>query len=79
MLGFRFDAGRDAYVLRLVGRRFGPVLRSEPHDSAARAMEWPEDLQRAEDRGAGGRRRTGRFKRSTEQLDPGRREHSLRD
>jgi hypothetical protein len=26
---FRYSAVRDAYVLRVVGRRFGPVLRED--------------------------------------------------
>ena len=29
-LFFRFSASRDAYVLRIVGRRVGPVLRVQP-------------------------------------------------
>ena len=27
---FRYSGGRDAYVLRVVGGRFGPVLRVRP-------------------------------------------------
>jgi hypothetical protein len=27
VLGFRYSSTRDAYVLRVVGRRFGPVYR----------------------------------------------------
>ena len=27
MLGFRYSYGRDAYVLRIVGHRLGPVLK----------------------------------------------------
>ena len=79
MLGFRFDAGRDAYVLRLVGGRFGPVLRTQTHDSAARAMDWPEEMQREEDRKIRARRRTGRFSRDSERREADRREHSLKD
>ena len=41
MLGFRYDENRDANVLRLVGNRLGPVLRSRPPvDSAAAQIEW---------------------------------------
>jgi hypothetical protein len=29
---FRYSAGRDAYVLRIVGNRFGPVLEVIPAD-----------------------------------------------
>jgi hypothetical protein len=31
LVGFRYSPGRDAYVLRMVGNRFGPVyqVRSE--------------------------------------------------
>jgi hypothetical protein len=38
----RYSAGRQAYVLRGVGRRFGPVLvpRREPHPAAC---ERPAD------------------------------------
>jgi hypothetical protein len=34
LVGFRYSAGRDAYVLRLLGNRFGPVfqVRSLPVD-----------------------------------------------
>ena len=28
-LGFRYSMSRDAYILRLVGGRFGPVLRPQ--------------------------------------------------
>jgi hypothetical protein len=27
---FRYSAGRGAYVLRLIGGRWGPVLRAQP-------------------------------------------------
>jgi hypothetical protein len=30
-VGFRYDAFREAYVLRVIGKRFGPVLRLEDH------------------------------------------------
>ena len=79
ILGFRFDEGRDAYVLRLVGRRFGPVLRTEPYDNAGQSMEWPEEMRRQEDQRIAARRRTGRFKRDPERSAADRREHSLRD
>jgi hypothetical protein len=46
VLGFRYDEGRDAYVLRLVGNRFGPVLRSRPPvDSVAAQMHWSESMR----------------------------------
>ena len=32
-------------MLRLVGGRFGPVLRTEPHDSMAQALQWQDDLE----------------------------------
>jgi hypothetical protein len=65
-------------VLRLVGRRFGPVLRSEPHDSAGKAMEWSEELRREEARGSLARRRSGRFSRERERPATDRREHTVR-
>jgi hypothetical protein len=73
LIGFRYDAGRDAYVLRLVGNRFGPVLRSAPHDSAAVTFEWPEEMQEEERR-----RRTGRFARDRQAPASGSREETLR-
>jgi hypothetical protein len=49
--GFRYDEGRDAYVLRLVGNRVGPVLRSRPPvDSAHAQIEWSESMDRLADR-----------------------------
>lgn len=78
LLGFRFDSGRDAYVLRLVGRRIGPVLRTESYDNAAQSMDWPEELQRQEDERVAARRRTGRFKRDPERSAAEPRERSLR-
>jgi hypothetical protein len=46
-------------VLRLVGNRFGPVLRDRPPiDSAGTQMEWSESMDEL-----AARRRTGRFKR----------------
>ena len=43
--GFRFDERRDAYVLRGVGNRMGPVLRTAPPvDRAAEVMAWPDRL-----------------------------------
>jgi hypothetical protein len=45
--------------LRLVGTRFGPVLRTRPPiDSAAAQMEWSESMDELAERG-----RTGRFTR----------------
>jgi hypothetical protein len=38
-------------VLRLVGNRVGPVLRSRPPvDSAAAQIEWSESMERLADR-----------------------------
>ncbi len=49
--GFRYDECRDAYVLRLVGNRVGPVLRGHPPvDSAAAQIEWSESMDRLADR-----------------------------
>jgi hypothetical protein len=81
MLGFRYDGGRDAYVLRLVGGRFGPVLRTdaEAHDSAAKAMDWPDALQREEERQVRARRRSGRFSRDQPRPTADPRHRSLRD
>jgi len=40
-------------VLRLVGNRFGPVLRSRPPiDSAAAQIEWSESMDRLAERRA---------------------------
>ena len=62
MLGFHYDEHRDAYVLRLVGDRVGPVLRtSPPVDQAAAALEWTEAMDELAER----KRRTGRFKRDS--------------
>jgi hypothetical protein len=33
LLGFRYSASRDAYVLRIVGNRFGPVYKVRERDS----------------------------------------------
>jgi hypothetical protein len=59
VFGFRYDENRDAHVLRLVGNRFGPVLRNRPPiDSVAAQMEWSESMvEQAE------RRPSGRFAR----------------
>jgi hypothetical protein len=59
VFGFRYDESRDAHVLRLVGNRFGPVLRNRPPvDSVAAQMEWSESMvEQAE------RRPSGRFAR----------------
>jgi hypothetical protein len=57
--GFRYDENRDALVLRLVGNRFGPVLRGRPPiDSAAAQIEWSDSMDQL-----AARRRTGRFAR----------------
>jgi hypothetical protein len=41
----RYSDGRRAYVLRLVGGRFGPVLRPDRRRFAARAFEGAERRQ----------------------------------
>jgi hypothetical protein len=44
-LGFRYDVKRDAYILRGIGNRVGPVLRTAPPvDSAAESLEWSETM-----------------------------------
>jgi hypothetical protein len=78
ILGFRYDRGRHAYVLRLIGGRFGPVLRTTPPvDSAAAAIEWPAEMQEREQRRQAERRTTGRFTREEQRTEAERRE-SLR-
>ena len=37
---FRYSAGRDAYVLRIVGNRFGPGARSGPAGPAGVVERW---------------------------------------
>ena len=60
---FRYDPARDAYVLRGVGNRLGPVLRtSAPVDTTAQALEWTENMEDLAEH----RRATGRFKRQPE-------------
>lgn len=39
---FRYSDSRDAYVLRLVGRRVGPVLRADRRVTKRRCLEGPE-------------------------------------
>jgi hypothetical protein len=57
-------------VLRLVGNRFGPVLRNRPPiDSAAAQMEWTDSMDELAARRSG-----GRFVR-----DPHRAESAARD
>ena len=44
-VGFRYDYYRDAYILAVVGDRFGPVLKSRrPRDSGPDA-NCPDDDQ----------------------------------
>jgi hypothetical protein len=72
LLGFRYDENRDGYVLRLVGNRFGPVLRNRPPvDSAAAQMEWSESMDAL---AARRRNSAGRFAR-----DPHRASRAERD
>jgi hypothetical protein len=43
-LGFRYSSTRDAYVLRLVGNRLGPVFQYQPTDnSAVDGVQKPPD------------------------------------
>ena len=59
-MGFRYDRSRDAYILRGIGNRVGPVLRTAPPvDSAAASLEWSEEMDELATR----TRRTGRFTR----------------
>ncbi len=45
---FRYSMTRDAYVLRLVGQRFGPVLRvNRRRRSGSGAYNGPERRRRA--------------------------------
>lgn len=39
---FRYSDSRDAYVLRLVGNRAGPVLRVDRRVAKRRRLEGPE-------------------------------------
>ena len=49
-------------MLRLVGNRFGPVLRNRPPiDSVAAQMDWSDSMVKQAER-----RRTGRFTREPE-------------
>jgi hypothetical protein len=44
--GFRYSPGRDAYVLRFVGNRFGPVYKLELPQAASAEQQVPiEDPQ----------------------------------
>jgi hypothetical protein len=43
LLGFRYSPGRDAYVLRVVGNRFGPVFKVESeHEESPEASAQAE-------------------------------------
>jgi len=44
LLGFRYSAGRDAYVLRGVGNQLGPVYRVE-HAPRQAASAVPSETQ----------------------------------
>lgn len=35
LCGFRYSTSRDAYVLRFVGRHFGPVYEVRPYSSSS--------------------------------------------
>jgi hypothetical protein len=38
----RYSASRDAYILRLIGQRWGPVLRVERRDATATRFDGVE-------------------------------------
>jgi hypothetical protein len=42
----RFSATRDAYVLRIVGNRLGPVLRLRPSSQAGAQHQVPASTDR---------------------------------
>jgi hypothetical protein len=44
---FRYSAYRDAYVLRGIGRRYGPVLRPDRRVTRRRRLDTPERRARA--------------------------------
>ena len=52
-------------MLRLVGNRFGPVIRSGAVDRAARTLEWEHDMDEL-----AARRRKPRFVREPEPTEP---------
>ena len=57
-------------MLRLVGNRFGPVLRNRPPiDSAAAQMEWSDSMDELAER-----RRPGRFARKPQRPAPSQRD-----
>jgi hypothetical protein len=65
--GFRYDDAREAYVLRLVGGHFGPVLRTgSPVGRAAAQMEWDDSMTQLATR----KRGTGRFAREPQATEP---------
>jgi hypothetical protein len=41
LLGFRYSVTRDAYIMRVLGTRFGPVFRvlRQPRSTHSRALE----------------------------------------
>ncbi len=39
MLGFRYSIGRNAYVLRVIGNRVGPVYRERERPPAGRTEQ----------------------------------------
>ncbi|HEX3518112.1 MAG TPA: hypothetical protein VHT29_03655 [Solirubrobacteraceae bacterium] len=39
---FRYSDSRDAYVLRVIGKRVGPVLRADRRVTKRRRLEGPE-------------------------------------
>lgn len=43
----RYSASRDAYVLRGIGRRYGPVLRPDRRVTRRRRLDTPERRARA--------------------------------
>ena len=43
----RYSGSRDAYVLRAVGNRMGPVLRQDRRQTQRRRLQGPERRARA--------------------------------
>ena len=57
---FRYSLTRDAYVLRLLGQRVGPVLRANRRHRGARSLRWagaaPRDVYTGPERRHAGQR-----------------------
>jgi hypothetical protein len=76
LIGFRYSAGRDAYVFRIVGNRFGPVFqiptRFRPVTALATHQSPPAEAPPATNRPITGTARnrpiTGRSPEKSESL-----------